>query len=101
VISITSRRSGKFKNFGRLVGLVGFLRFLEQGRVDSVEIERAGCASAGAFHDVEINHGGFDAGVPQERLDAADVGAGFEEMGRPASLRFAGASSDFTGAGFT
>ena len=60
------------------MGLVEFVRFLELGRAGSVEIERAGCTCAGAFHDVEINHGGFDAGVPQERLDAADVGAGFE-----------------------
>ena len=53
------------------------MRFLEQGRAGSVEIERSGCACAGAFHEMEIKHGGFDAGVPQERLDAADVGAGF------------------------
>ena len=51
---------------------------LELVRADSVEIEWAGCACAGTFHDVEINHGGLDAGVSQERLDGANIGAGFE-----------------------
>ena len=44
----------------------------------SVEIEPAGRGRAGTFHDLEVNDGGFDAGVAEERLDAADVGAGFE-----------------------
>ncbi len=44
----------------------------------SVEIKWAGCACAGASDDVEINHGGYDAGVPEEGLNGADVGAGFE-----------------------
>ena len=32
----------------------------------SVEIEGAGRACAGTFHDVEINDGGFDAGVAEK-----------------------------------
>ena len=62
-ISIISRRSGKFKIDGKLCGWVGFGGGLGQVGVDSLEIEGAGCACARAFHDVEINHGGFDAGV--------------------------------------
>ena len=44
----------------------------------SVEIERAGCASSGTLHDVEVNHRGFDAHVAQKGLDGADVGAGLQ-----------------------
>lgn len=44
----------------------------------SGQIQGAGSASTRAFHDMEINHGGFDAGVPQEGLDGANIGAGFE-----------------------
>ena len=62
-ISIISRRSGKFKIGGKLCGWVGFGDGLGRVGVDSLEIEGAGCACARAFHDVEINHGGFDAGV--------------------------------------
>lgn len=32
----------------------------------SVEIEGAGRGRAGTFHDVEINDGGFDAGVAEK-----------------------------------
>ena len=63
---------------GEFLGWVELGSCLELVRADSVEIERAGCACAGTFHDVEINHGGFHAGVPQERLDGANIGAGFE-----------------------
>jgi hypothetical protein len=31
---------------------------------------------------MEINHGGFDAGMTHEGLDGTDVGSGFEQMGR-------------------
>ena len=58
--------------------MVEFARFAKQGRAGSVEIKRAGRACARAFHDMEINHGGFDAGVAQERLDGADVDAGLQ-----------------------
>ena len=47
---------------------------------DSVEIKWAGGTCARAFHDVEINHGGFNAGMSQEGLNGADVGAGLKEM---------------------
>ena len=62
--------------------MVEFARFAKQGRAGSVGIKRAGCACARAFHDMEINHGGFDAGMSQKRLDGADVGAGLEKMRR-------------------
>ena len=61
---------------------------------DSVEIERTGCARAGGSHDVRINHGGGDGGMTEKTLDRSDIGAGFEQVRRPASLRHAGASSD-------
>lgn len=76
--SIISRRSGKFKFAGKLLGWLEFGSCLELVRVDSFEVERAGCACSGTFHDVEVNHGGFDAGMSQEGLDRADVGAGLE-----------------------
>jgi len=60
------------------------------GGSDSGEIQGTGCPGTWALHDVEINHGGFDTGVFQERLDGADVDAGLEEMRRPASLRYVG-----------
>lgn len=44
-------------------------------------IERAGAARAGAFHDVEVDHGGGDVGVAEEVLDGAYVDAAFEEVG--------------------
>ena len=59
----------------------------------SGEIEGAWTAGTGTFHDMQVNHGGLDAGVTHQGLDGADVGSGFEEMGGPASLRYAGASS--------
>ena len=46
----------------------------------SGEIERAWTAGTGAFHDMQVDHGGLDAGVPHQGLDGADVGSGFEEM---------------------
>lgn len=45
---------------------------------DSVEIKWAGGTCAWAFHDVEINHSGFNAGMSQEGLDGADIGAGLK-----------------------
>jgi hypothetical protein len=60
-------------------------RFLNLGRVgnfgaDSVEIERTWRTCARALHDMEIDHGGFDVGVSQKRLDGADIGARLKEM---------------------
>lgn len=46
----------------------------------SIEIEWAECAGSWAFDDVKVNHGGFHAGVSQEGLDGADVGAGLEQV---------------------
>jgi hypothetical protein len=40
----------------------------------SLEIEGAGRGRAGTFHDVEVNDGGFDAGVAEKRLDGAEIG---------------------------
>ncbi len=40
-----------------------------------------------------VDLGGTDILVSEEFLDGADVLMVFEEMGRPASLRYAGASS--------
>jgi len=41
----------------------------------SGQIEWARAASTRPLHDVEVNHGRFDAGVADEILDGADVGA--------------------------
>ena len=45
-------------------------------------VERAGATSSGTFHDVEVNHGGGDIGVPEEVLHGSDVDAVFEQMSR-------------------
>ena len=44
-------------------------------------VERAGSACAGAFHDVEVNHGGGHVGMAEEVLDGSDVDAAFEQVG--------------------
>jgi len=41
----------------------------------SGQIEWARAAGTRPLHDVEVNHGRFDAGVAHEILDGADVGA--------------------------
>lgn len=41
--------------------------------VDLVEIEGAGSSCAGPFQEVEINHGGLDAGNLDRSLDLAAV----------------------------
>ena len=46
--------------------------------IRSIEIEGARCSGAGAFHDMEINHGCFDAGMSHQRLDGTDVGSRFQ-----------------------
>lgn len=43
-------------------------------------VEGAASASARAFHDVEVDHGGRDIGMAEEGLDGSDVGAGFEQV---------------------
>ena len=75
MISIIPRRTRK----RNVVGKDGRskIRGWEVNR-DSVEIERAWCARSGTFHDVEVDHRGFDAGVSQEGLDGTDIGAGLE-----------------------
>jgi hypothetical protein len=40
-----------------------------------------GAGSAWTFYFVEVNHGGFDAGMSQEGSCRADIGAGLESMG--------------------
>ena len=40
-----------------------------------------GAGSAWTFYFVEVNHGGFGAGMSQEGLSRADIGAGLESMG--------------------
>ena len=45
-------------------------------------VERAGATSSGTFHDVEVNHGGGDIGVPEEVLHGSDVDTTFKEMSR-------------------
>ncbi len=44
-------------------------------------VEWAGASSSGAFHDVEVDHGGGHVGMAEEVLDSADVDAAFEEVG--------------------
>jgi hypothetical protein len=48
----------------------------------SVEVEGTGGTSSGLFHDVKVDHGGFDVCVPHEGPNRADIGAGFEQMRR-------------------
>lgn len=38
----------------------------------SGEIERTRAARTGTFHDMQVDHGGFDAGVSHQGLDGAD-----------------------------
>ena len=47
----------------------------------SIEIEWAGCTCSGAFHDVQIDHGGGDVGMTEKILNRSNVGSGFQEMG--------------------
>jgi hypothetical protein len=51
------------------------------GIFGSEVVQGAGCARAGTFHDVEVDHGGGDVGMAEEVLNGADVRSGFEEMG--------------------
>ena len=48
----------------------------------SGEIKGTRSTGSGLFHDVKVDHGGFDTGMPHETLDGADIGAGFEQMRR-------------------
>ena len=48
----------------------------------SGEIKGTRSTGSGLFHDVKVDHGGFDTGMPHETLDGADIGAGFEQMCR-------------------
>ena len=61
-----------------LEDVVRFLGGARNRQVGSVEIQRTGCAGSGTFHDVKVDHGGFDTGMSQKRLDRADVGAGLK-----------------------
>ena len=47
----------------------------------SIEIEWAGCACSGAFHEVEVDHGGGDVGMTEKTLNRSNVGYGYQEMG--------------------
>ncbi len=59
----------------------------------SAEVERAGGAVARAFHDVEVDHGGFEAGVAEEILDSPDGGAGLQQVGGEAVVQGMGRDS--------
>ncbi len=56
----------------------GNLDFLGAG-LES-EVQRAWCSRPGALHHMEVDHGGFDAGMAKQVLDGADVGAGLQKM---------------------
>ena len=60
------------------LGICGSKRRGKRFSRRSAEVERAGGARARAFHYVEVDHGGFHAGVAQQVLDGADVGAGLK-----------------------
>jgi len=47
----------------------------------SIEVKRAGGAGTRTLDDVQVDHGGFDAGMAEQGLDGPDVGVGFEEVG--------------------
>lgn len=51
---------------------------------ESRHIERAGSAGSGMFHDMEVNHGGRNVGVAEQRLCRSIVDPSFQEMGREA-----------------
>ena len=67
----------------RKPGVGGRGRTLKERRrgLGSVQIERAGCACAGAVEEVEVDHGSFNRGMAEERLEGTDVGAALEEVG--------------------
>jgi hypothetical protein len=44
------------------------------------QIQRAGSSGARPFHDMEVNHGGGDIGMPEQVLDSSDVDPAFEQM---------------------
>jgi hypothetical protein len=48
----------------------------------SGEIKGTRSTGSGLFHDVKVDHGGFDVCVSHKRLNHTDVGAGFEQMCR-------------------
>jgi hypothetical protein len=48
----------------------------------SGEIKGTRSTGSGLFHDVKVDHGGFDVCVSPKRLNHTDVGAGFEQMRR-------------------
>ncbi len=52
------------------------------GIFGSEVVQGAGCARAGTFHDVEVDHGGGDVGMAEKAFDCADVGAGFKQVRR-------------------
>ncbi len=56
-------------------------RGLIPGEWNSGQVQRACATGTRSFQGVEVNHGGFHAGVAQQVLDGADVGAGRQEMG--------------------
>lgn len=47
----------------------------------SVEVEGTGCACAGFFHNVEVDHGGGNIRMSEEVLDGADIDTGFQQVG--------------------
>ena len=63
LISINPMRNRKLNVAGR-VGRSKIRGWPADGSL--VEIERTGRTCAGTFHDVEVNHGGFNARVSQE-----------------------------------
>jgi len=46
-----------------------------------LHVERAGASGTGAFHDMEVNHGGGNIRVAEQVLDSSDVDAAFEKVG--------------------
>jgi len=59
---------------------VGHLRGLH-GRNELLCVEGARDAREALRAHVEVDDSGHDRPVPQERLDGADIGSAFEEMG--------------------
>jgi hypothetical protein len=59
----------------------GFFAARGPGQAGSAHVEGTWTSDAGAFHDMEVDHGGGNVLVAEQGLDGADIGALFRQMG--------------------
>ena len=76
-ISVHGRFLGRHGGTAKqeMQGLLGSGGFQASG-----EIERTGASRAGTFHDMEVDHRRFDAGMTHQALDCTNVGSRLEQM---------------------